>query len=117
MIFRAPREMNLLCEARSCKRSQSSLVKLAGSLTRKNRAPNIASSFQALTLKICQETPRESKARTPASIETHVPLHVANKEDSEMKLPNLAIASGLLLFLAQDALADDTFILATGRRD
>src|SRR5882757_2621797 len=34
-----------------------------------------------------------------------------------MKLPNLVIASGLLLFLAQDALADNTFILATGRRD
>src|SRR6266851_359116 len=34
-----------------------------------------------------------------------------------MKLPNLVVASGLLLFLAQDALADQTFILATGRRD
>src|SRR5882672_1478287 len=35
-----------------------------------------------------------------------------------MKLPNLVIASALLLlFLAQDALADQTFILATGRRD
>src|SRR5712691_3621845 len=34
-----------------------------------------------------------------------------------MKLPNLVIASGLLLFLAQDAVADNTFILATGRRD
>jgi YVTN family beta-propeller protein len=34
-----------------------------------------------------------------------------------MKLPNLAIASGLLLCAAQTALADDTFILATGRRD
>src|SRR6266404_1872118 len=34
-----------------------------------------------------------------------------------MKLPNLVIASGLLLFLAQNALADQTFILATGRRD
>ncbi|HKB62816.1 MAG TPA: YncE family protein [Burkholderiales bacterium] len=34
-----------------------------------------------------------------------------------MKLPNLVIAGGLLLFLAQDALADQTFILATGRRD
>jgi YVTN family beta-propeller protein len=34
-----------------------------------------------------------------------------------MKLPNLAIASGLLLCVAQTAFADDTFILATGRRD
>src|SRR5258705_7396381 len=35
-----------------------------------------------------------------------------------MKLPNLVIAGALLLlFLAQDALADQTFILATGRRD
>ena len=34
-----------------------------------------------------------------------------------MKFRNLAIASGLLLFLMQDALADNTFILATGRRD
>ena len=34
-----------------------------------------------------------------------------------MKLPNMVIAGGLLLFLAQDALADPTFILATGRRD
>src|SRR2546430_10157178 len=34
-----------------------------------------------------------------------------------MKLPNPVIAGGLLLFLAQTALAADTFILATGRRD
>jgi len=34
-----------------------------------------------------------------------------------MKLTNLVMASGLLVFLAQTALADDTFILATGRRD
>jgi YVTN family beta-propeller protein len=34
-----------------------------------------------------------------------------------MKLTNFIIASGLLLCLAQDALADNTFILATGRRD
>jgi DNA-binding beta-propeller fold protein YncE len=34
-----------------------------------------------------------------------------------MKIPNLVIASGLLLFVLQDALADNTFILATGRRD
>ena len=34
-----------------------------------------------------------------------------------MKLANFMIASGLLLCLAQDALADNTFILATGRRD
>jgi YVTN family beta-propeller protein len=34
-----------------------------------------------------------------------------------MKRPNLAIAIGLLLFLVQEALADNTFILATGRRD
>ena len=34
-----------------------------------------------------------------------------------MKLANFMIASGLLLWLAQDALADNTFILATGRRD
>jgi YVTN family beta-propeller protein len=35
-----------------------------------------------------------------------------------MKLPRFTIASGLLLCLAtQDVLADDTFILATGRRD
>jgi hypothetical protein len=34
-----------------------------------------------------------------------------------MKLPDLAMAIGLLLCLAQTALADDTFILATGRRD
>src|SRR6266853_2071552 len=46
----------------------------------------------------------------------HLPTHAA-KEDNEMKLPNLVIAGGLLLFLAQDALADQTFILATGRRD
>src|SRR6267154_5553994 len=103
MIF-VLRGRNLLCEARSRKRSRSSLVGVAGSLTRKNRAHNIASSFQTLTLKICQKT-------------RWFPLHPANKEDNEMKLPNLVIASGLLLFLAQDALADNTFILATGRRD
>src|SRR3989454_7614942 len=34
-----------------------------------------------------------------------------------MRLPNPVIAGGLLLFLAQTALAADTFILATGRRD
>ena len=34
-----------------------------------------------------------------------------------MKLANFMIASGLLLCLAQDALADNTFILTTGRRD
>src|SRR6266850_2310382 len=34
-----------------------------------------------------------------------------------MKLANFIIASGLLLCLAQDVLADNTFILATGRRD
>ena len=34
-----------------------------------------------------------------------------------MKLGKLLIATGLLLWLAQDALADNTFILATGRRD
>src|SRR5436190_19459793 len=34
-----------------------------------------------------------------------------------MKLQNRVIAGGLLLFLAQPALAADTFILATGRRD
>jgi DNA-binding beta-propeller fold protein YncE len=34
-----------------------------------------------------------------------------------MKLPNFLIASGLLLCLAHEVLADDTFILATGRRD
>ena len=34
-----------------------------------------------------------------------------------MRLPNLVMAGGLLLLLAQTALADDTFILATGRRD
>jgi len=34
-----------------------------------------------------------------------------------MKLPNLFLGGGLLLALAQTALADDTFILATGRRD
>jgi YVTN family beta-propeller protein len=34
-----------------------------------------------------------------------------------MKLPNFIIASGLLLCLAHDVLADNTFILATGRRD
>jgi YVTN family beta-propeller protein len=34
-----------------------------------------------------------------------------------MKLANFIIASGLLLCLAHDVLADNTFILATGRRD
>jgi DNA-binding beta-propeller fold protein YncE len=34
-----------------------------------------------------------------------------------MKIPNLMAASGLLLCLTQDLLADNTFILATGRRD
>jgi DNA-binding beta-propeller fold protein YncE len=34
-----------------------------------------------------------------------------------MKHRNLMVLGGLLLCLAQDALADDTFILATGRRD
>jgi hypothetical protein len=34
-----------------------------------------------------------------------------------MKIRNLLIASGLLLWLAQDALAENIFILATGRRD
>jgi DNA-binding beta-propeller fold protein YncE len=34
-----------------------------------------------------------------------------------MKLANFLIASGLLLCLAHEVLADDTFILATGRRD
>jgi hypothetical protein len=34
-----------------------------------------------------------------------------------MKLANFIIASGLLLCLAHEVLADDTFILATGRRD
>ena len=34
-----------------------------------------------------------------------------------MKLTNPVIAGGLLVFLAQTAFADDTFILATGRRD
>ena len=34
-----------------------------------------------------------------------------------MKLANFIIASGLLLCLAQEVLADNTFILATGRRD
>ena len=34
-----------------------------------------------------------------------------------MKLANFIIASGLLLCLAQQVLADNTFILATGRRD
>jgi YVTN family beta-propeller protein len=34
-----------------------------------------------------------------------------------MKLSNFIIASGLLLCLAHDVLADNTFILATGRRD
>jgi hypothetical protein len=33
-----------------------------------------------------------------------------------MKLKGLMIASGLLLCLAQDVLADSTFILATGFR-
>src|SRR5580765_2993564 len=43
--------------------------------------------------------------------------HPNPEEDREMKLPNLAMASALLLSVAQTALADDTFILATGRRD
>jgi YVTN family beta-propeller protein len=34
-----------------------------------------------------------------------------------MKLTKLLTATGLLLWLAQDVLADNTFILATGRRD
>ena len=34
-----------------------------------------------------------------------------------MKMRNLMVASGLLLCLTQDLLADNTFILATGRRD
>jgi YVTN family beta-propeller protein len=34
-----------------------------------------------------------------------------------MKLRHLAIASGLVLCLVQEALADNTYILATGRRD
>src|SRR6185503_15108335 len=34
-----------------------------------------------------------------------------------MKITNLMAASGLLLCLTQDLLADNTFILATGRRD
>src|SRR5262247_2575045 len=34
-----------------------------------------------------------------------------------MKLANFMIASGLLLCLTHDVLADGTFILATGRRD
>ena len=34
-----------------------------------------------------------------------------------MRLRNVMIAVGLLLYLTQNALADDTFILATGRRD
>src|SRR5215510_4717835 len=36
---------------------------------------------------------------------------------SEMKLANFIAASGLLLCLVHDVLANDTFILATGRRD
>src|SRR5215471_5251144 len=36
---------------------------------------------------------------------------------SEMKLANIIAASGLLLCLVHDVLANDTFILATGRRD
>src|SRR5580765_4764985 len=43
--------------------------------------------------------------------------HPNPEEDREMKLPNLAMASALLLSVAQTALADDTWILATGRRD
>src|SRR5262249_58186485 len=35
----------------------------------------------------------------------------------EMKLANFIAASGLLLCLVHDVLANDTFILATGRRD
>src|SRR5213593_1713981 len=34
-----------------------------------------------------------------------------------MKIRNLMVASGLLLCLTQDLQADNTFILATGRRD
>jgi DNA-binding beta-propeller fold protein YncE len=34
-----------------------------------------------------------------------------------MRLGNLMIATGLLLYLAPDALAENTFVLATGRRD
>src|SRR5262245_33119945 len=34
-----------------------------------------------------------------------------------MKIRNLLVACGLLLCLTQDVLADNTFILATGRRD
>jgi len=34
-----------------------------------------------------------------------------------MKMQKLLVASGLLLCVAYEALGDDTYILATGRRD
>src|SRR5438128_12405050 len=41
----------------------------------------------------------------------------STKEDPEMKTYKLVVAGAFLLCLAQEALARNTFILATGRRD